>query len=227
MKIVWVASNALAVITSLVCMSYLFYACRPVSRGRLPVFSMLVIGATVVISGLQFVYPELLAALRRDPDAIRAGELWRFFTALFVQPGGIGQCLANGFLILAFMPAAERLYGRNVLVVYFASGLLGQIVNHFWASGSGGSSTAIFGVMGSLFFYILRNRKMLLTPFAFIASLGLLSSVVMVLSRDGHGVGLIVGASVASMLPLLAMTFRSRETDAFAEPPLRSQGSSP
>lgn len=222
MKVVWIFSNAVAVVTTLVCMSYLYYACRPVPRRRPPLFSMLVIGITVVVSGLQFVYPELLAALRRDPEAIRAGELWRLVTALFVQPNGVSQCLANGFLILAFMPAAERLYRRNVLVVYFAAGLAGTTVNYFWDSGSGGSSPAIFGVMGSLLIYVIRNRKVLLLPFAFIASAGLLASVVMLVSRDGHGVGLIVGALVASFLPLASMDFRSKETDAFAAPPNQS-----
>ena len=215
MRVAWIFSNAVAVVTTLVCMSYLYYACRPVPRRRLPVFSILVIGVTAVVSGLQFVYPGVLAALQRDPDAIRAGELWRLATALFVQPNGISQALANGFLILTFMPAAERLYGRNLLVVYFGAGLVGQIVNYFWDSGTGGSSTAIFGVMGSLLVYIIRHRRALLLPFAFIASAGLLSAAVMLASRDGHGVGLVVGASIASMLPLPGMMFRSRETDAF------------
>jgi len=218
MKIVWILSNAVAVVTTLVCMSYLYYACRPAQRGKLPLFSMLVIGVTVVISGLQFVYPELLVALRRDPEAIRGGELWRMATALFVQPNGISQCLANGFLILAFMPAAERLYGRSVLVVYFASGLVGQIVNYFWDSGSGGSSTAIFGLMGSLLIYIIRNRRVLLPPFVFIACAGLLPSIVMLVSRDGHGVGLIVGALLASILPFASMTFRGKKKNTFAAP---------
>ena len=192
----WIVGNAIAVVASLVCMSYLYYACRPAVRGRLPLFSALVIGVTVIVSGLQFVYPELLAALRRDPDAVRAGELWRFVTALFVQPNGVGQLLVNAFLMLAFMPAAERLYGKGVLVVYFAAGLVGQLVNHFWALGSGGSSTAVFGVAGSLLIYIIRNRNMLLLPFPFIASAGLLAGVLMLAFRDGHGVGLLVGASV-------------------------------
>ena len=95
MKTIWIFSNSIAVVTTLVCMSYLYYACRPVPRRRLPVFSILVIGVTGIISGLQFVYPELLAVLQRNPEAIRAGELWRMVTALFVQPNGIGQCLAN------------------------------------------------------------------------------------------------------------------------------------
>lgn len=68
MKIIWILSNAVAVITTLVCMSCLYYACKLAPRGKLPLFSMLVIGVTVGISGLQFVYPELLVALRRDPE---------------------------------------------------------------------------------------------------------------------------------------------------------------
>ena len=143
-------------------------------------------------------------------------------TALFVQPGGISQCLANGFLILAFMPAAEGLYGRNILAVYFASGIMGQIVNYFRDSGSGGSSTAIFGVMGSLLIYIIRNRNVLLPAFLHIAGAGLLLSVVMVMSRDGHGIGLIVGTLVGSMLPLTGITFRKGKTDTFAAPNLNN-----
>jgi membrane associated rhomboid family serine protease len=218
LRVVWIFSNAAAVVTTLVCMSYLYYACRPVPRRRLPVFSLLVIGVTAVVSGLQFVYPGILTALQRDPDAVRAGELWRLVTALFVQPNGISQYVANGFLILAFMPAAERLYGRNILVVYFAAGFAGQTVNYFWDSGAGGSSTAIFGVMGSVLIYVIRNRRELLLPFAFIAGAGLLSALVMLLSRDGHGAGLVVGATIASMLPVTGMIFRSKETDAFAPP---------
>lgn len=220
MNVVWIFSNAIAVVTTLVCMSYLYYACRPLSRRQFPLVSVLIIGVTAAISGLQFVYPELLAALNRDPDAIRAGELWRFLTALFVQPGGIGQCMANGFLILAFLPAAERLYGRNVAAVYFAAGLVGQTVNYLWASGTGGSSTAIFGVMGALLVYIVRRRKELLLPFVCIASVGLLSSVVMLMSHDGHGVGLVVGATVASLIPVVGMSFRDRKTDRFADTPV-------
>src|SRR5688572_21555824 len=151
-------------------MSYRYYACRPLPRGKLPMSSILIIGVTAVITALQFVYPEVLAALQRDPDAIRAGELWRLVTALFVQPNGISQCIANGFLILAFMPASERLYGRGVLVIYFGAGLAGQTVNRLWESGIGGSSTAIFGVMGSLLVYVIRDRQELLLPFTFIAS---------------------------------------------------------
>jgi hypothetical protein len=66
--------------------------------------------------------------------------------------------------------------------------------------------------------YTSVNREVLLLPFAFIASAGLVSSAVMLMSRDGHGVGLLVGALVASILPSAGMIFRSKKTDTFAEP---------
>lgn len=208
MKLAWILCNALAVVSTLVCMSYLYYACRPVRRSW-PAFSAALIGITAVITILQFLHPELLAALRRDPDAVRAGQWWRLLTALFVQPNGLGQCLANGLLMLLFIPAAERLYGAKVLIVYLAAGLCGQIVNLLWNSGSGGSSTAIFGIMGGLLIYIILNRARLQPPFQFIAHLGLLAAVIMVVLRDGHGVGLLIGAAVASLLATREMTFRS------------------
>jgi multisubunit Na+/H+ antiporter MnhB subunit len=59
MKIIWILSNAGAVISALVCMSYLYYECRPVKRRRLPVFSMIVIGALVA-----FILPLVGMAFR-------------------------------------------------------------------------------------------------------------------------------------------------------------------
>lgn len=55
--------------------------------------------------------------------------------------------------------------------------------------------------MGSLLIYIFRNRRVLLLPFSFIAVVGMLASVVMLVSCDGHGVGLIAGVLAALILP--------------------------
>jgi rhomboid protease GluP len=207
-KLTWIICNGLAVVSTLVCLFYLYRACRP-ARPKWPLLSSVLIGATTVVTIWQFFSPELLAALRRDPDALRAGEWWRLLTALFVQPDGVGQCLANGALMLMFIPAAERLYGGRMLIVYFAAGVAGQLVNFIWSSGSGGSSTAIFGVMGSLLLYVVMNRARLRRPFQFIAHLGLLAAVFMMVLRDGNGVGLIVGAALASLLVTREVVFRS------------------
>lgn len=63
------------------------------------------------------------------------------------------------------MPIAERLNCRSVLLAYFATGIVGQIVNFFWettpgglSAGKGGSSTALFGLAGSLLMYTLQSK---------------------------------------------------------------------
>lgn len=127
-------------------------------------FSLLVL--TAVVASLQFVFPEIITALDRNRQALQSGEVWRLITPLFIQPAGIWQCLFNGGFFIAFMPIAERLYGRTVLLIYFATGIAGQVVNFYWETtagglpaGKGGSSTALFGVAGSLLMYVLLNQK--------------------------------------------------------------------
>src|SRR5688500_10205499 len=43
----------------------------------LPVATILIIGVTALITGLQFVFPEVLADFRRNREALLAGEWWR------------------------------------------------------------------------------------------------------------------------------------------------------
>jgi hypothetical protein len=47
-----------------------------------------------------------------------------------------------------------------------------------------------------------------------------LAVVTTLVSRDGHDVGLIVGASLAAALPLTRMVFSNTEMNTFAEPPI-------
>jgi hypothetical protein len=52
------------------------------------------------------------------------------------------------------------------MLIYFGTGIIGQMVNFYWqttpgglSTSGGGSSTALFGVIGSLFMYIMINPK--------------------------------------------------------------------
>lgn len=85
----WIAGNAVAVVSSLVLMSYLRYERRLQRQHRLPWLSIAIIGITAIITGLQFQFPEVLALFRRDLDGLRSGEVWRVITPLFVQPDGV------------------------------------------------------------------------------------------------------------------------------------------
>jgi len=200
MNIVWIAGNALAIICTLICMATLTHLHRALAKPRWPVWSIAVIAVTATVTALQFAYPEVLTLARRNPEALLAGEYWRMVTPLFVQPHGLVQCLCNAFFMLAFMPIAEKLYGKGVLALYFIAGIAGQAINYGWDPYGGGSSTAAFGVMGGLLAHVLRNARrtpLLLVPVA-IAGLG--AAAVLSWFHDGHGPAMLTGALVGLLL---------------------------
>jgi membrane associated rhomboid family serine protease len=163
--------------------------------------SISIISLTFIVTSLQFIFPEIITALGRNKDALLSGEVWRLISPLFIQPMGIWQCLFNGVFFVAFLPIAEYFYGRSIMLIYFGAGLTGQIVNYYWnAGGRGGSSTALYGVMGSLFMYILLNRKAFPRGYFLIPMAGFLGATVLCFFKDGHAPSLLMGGILSLVL---------------------------
>lgn len=160
----------------------------------------IIIALTVLMFGLQVAYPQVLQALRLDVDRLNAGEWWRLITPLFVQAHGTFQFLFNMMFLVVFLPMAERLYGAKLWFLYFVPGVIGQLVNSNWNPGGGGSSTAVFGVMGSILIYVLVHRKNAPKQYPVFAILGICGAVVMCFTADGHGPGLLTGAVLAALI---------------------------
>ena len=200
MRYVWIAGNGITVISAIFCMSYLYRFRWKDPESRWPVVSVLIIGATTLITGLQFAYPEILSMFRRNWDGLASGEWWRLVTPLFVQPQGWIQCATNAFFLLAFVPLAERVYGTRLLALYFVPGLVGQIVNYSWNPDGGGTSAAAFGVMGGLLAYVIRHRAAVHRPCVLIAIAGLCAACVLSFAQDGHGPSLLAGAILGGVL---------------------------
>ena len=165
-----------------------------------PVITVLIIGFTALITGLQFVYPEVLTAFRRNREALLAGEWWRMVTPLFVQAYGWVQACINGVAAVVFCPLAERLYGKKLLALYFIPGVLGQIFGYLWSPNTAGSSLGIAGVIGGLFAFALFHRHELSRSAQFFAICGIAGAVVLCLCRDIHGPPTILGVLLASIL---------------------------
>jgi rhomboid protease GluP len=139
------------------------------------------------------------------------GEVWRLVTPMLVQPNGELQAVLNAFLALVFLPLAERLYGNGLWFVYIGSGVVSQVVNAlFFPDLGGGSSSAIFGVMGAMHAYVLRHGlgrpdssaspPRIEKPFLVVSSLSVAGAVVLAIFHDGHGVGLLTGALLSLLL---------------------------
>jgi len=199
------ASNGVVITASMVCCgAYLYkYRWRQL-KARPLVVTTLIIALTVLTFGLQFAYPEVLQALRLDVDRLKAGEWWRLITPVFVQPYGLFQFLFNMMFAVVLLPMAEKLYGAKLWLLYLVPGLVGQLVNTAWKPGGGGSSTAVFGVMGAILIYVLVHRKSAPVQYPVFAALGLCGAVVMCFTHDGHGPGLLAGAALAALICWLA-----------------------
>jgi rhomboid protease GluP len=162
---------------------------------------------TVTITSLQFFSPSVITELERNRDALLSGEIWRMVTPLFIQPGGLWQCVFNGLFFISFVPIAERLYGRGLVIIYFAAGIVGQFVNYYWettpgglAVGTGGSSTALYGVIGALLVYILINRKLFPKGYTLLSLAGFCGAAVLVFFEDAHAPALLSGGLLGSIL---------------------------
>ena len=169
--------------------------------------SMCILSLTVIVTSLQFVFPGIITALNRNLHALLSGELWRLITPLFIQPMGIWQCVFNGLFFISFVPVAEHLYGRSVMLIYFGTGIIGTMVNFYWETtpgglpmSGGGSSTALYGVIGSLVMYIMINRKLFPMGYILIPIAVFLGATLLIFFEDGHAPPLLVGGMLGLLL---------------------------
>ena len=162
---------------------------------------------TVIVTSLQFIFPEIIPALSRDRQAILSGEYWRFMTSLLIQPIGLWQCIFNAVFFISFVPVAEHLYGRAVLLIYFGASLFGQVLILNWestpggiGSSGGGTSTALYAVMGSLLMYVFINRGQFPKGYVLIPVAGFLGAAILVFFEDGHAPSLLMGGFLGLLL---------------------------
>jgi rhomboid protease GluP len=101
---------------------------------------------------------NVMAAFGQDNYAILNGEVWRFFTCMFVH-ADIVHIFGNMFFLLIFGLRAEGMFDvREYLLIYFLSGLVGGFLTFIVSpdSLSVGASGAIFGVLGASLVYARR-----------------------------------------------------------------------
>jgi membrane associated rhomboid family serine protease len=118
---------------------------------RVPRATAAVFAVTATCSILQFPYPALLAALRRDPAALADGQWWRLVTPLVVQDGGVAGTVSNLLFLAVLGVLAERLLGtRRWLVLYAAGAVAGTAAGYAWDPHGAGNSIALCGLAGGV-----------------------------------------------------------------------------
>ncbi|MFQ5575734.1 MAG: rhomboid family intramembrane serine protease [Anaerolineae bacterium] len=90
------------------------------------------------------------------------GEVWRFFTSMFLHIG-LQHLLFNAYALFVFGVEMERVFGRaRFVTIYVLSGLAGSFASFAFSDAllSAGASGAIFGVIGmqTAFFFKYKNQ---------------------------------------------------------------------
>ena len=93
--------------------------------------------------------------------AIRAGQLWRFFTPMLLH-GSILHIGFNMYALYIFGIGLERRYGHGrFLLLYILSGFAGAVFSFLFSSAySIGASGAIFGLVSAEGIFLIQNRKL-------------------------------------------------------------------
>lgn len=136
--------------------------------------------------------PEQLLANGADSSrlVLVGGEWWRLLTSTFVHVGAT-HLAVNMYGLYALGPFTERLYGNlGFAAVWLVAGLFGSLASvlaHPDISASAGASGALFGVLGALAAYLIRQRRTIPPP----VFKSLMRSVVLMVALN-----VLVGATV-------------------------------
>lgn len=124
------------------------------------------VGLTILFFVLQIIsqavlgWDVLVEWGAKDNGLIRAGQMWRLVTPLFLH----GSVLHLGFnLLVVFIMGGylERIFGnRRFFLLYFLSGFAGYAFSFLLSGGATiGSSTVVYGLAGAAVLTWYRNRR--------------------------------------------------------------------
>ena len=120
---------------------------NPQPQRSVPYSTLLVTLAIAIPTALQFFFPAILQLFERDYARFLTGDWWRLITSLFVQDGGVSGSIFNLVSLLLVGIVAERLWGsRRWLIIFFAGGLLSQLIAFAWQPVGAGNSVANFSL---------------------------------------------------------------------------------
>lgn len=130
-----------------------------------PLVSNAILGITVLIFAVQWLTQNFMGVdlpfvyLGKINQFILQGQVWRFFTPMFVH-GDILHIAFNMYALYIFGRNLEYQYGHfRFLMLYVVSAFAGNVVSFVLTPNpSLGASTAIFGLVAAQAVFVYRNK---------------------------------------------------------------------
>lgn len=171
---------------------------------RFPLLAVITAIVVGVPSLLQYAWPGIATALRRNPEfTLHHAQWWRVLTALLAQDGGPVGGIFNLLVLAGVVMVGEWIWGRWRTAVLFLvpSIVLNLLAIVAWHASGGGSSFASDGLLMSmcgLALVTLRNTVARVCAAAAI----LIGVVLIVFLNDAHGVAILLGAGLGILFAL-------------------------
>lgn len=171
----------------------------PSVRGPVPWLTLSLVALLALALAAQLFFPPLIAQVQRDAGAIRQGEIYRLFTALWFQDGGVAGSLFNLAILFLLGSVSERLWDRRAwLILYFGTGLAAECIALAWKPIGAGNSIACFGLAGGILaFGRLGESPRIVTVLRVV---GLAAGAALAVMRDIHGAALLIGGVIGLLL---------------------------
>ncbi len=166
---------------------------------KIPKATLAVLFITGITTGLQFLFPSLIAALQRTPQMLASSQWWRLITPILINPEGRRQITVNLLGIAIVGAIVEHLFGsRRWLAFYFVGAVIGELTGMAWKPTGAGSSVAVCGLLGGLAAWLLWRRKPIQPRLG--GAMLLLGALVLTAMRDIHGPPVVAGALAAAVM---------------------------
>jgi rhomboid protease GluP len=136
-----------------------------------PYGTYILIGLTILIYllqllGQQFNFDIVTSLGIKNGPLIRAGEVWRLVTPVFLH-GSLLHIGFNMYALFIFGRGIEARFGHlRFLLLYFLSAFAGNVLSFVLTpSASLGASTAVFGLLAAEGVFLFQNRELLREQF--------------------------------------------------------------
>src|SRR5512147_2726565 len=126
---------------------------------RTPQTTLFLLLLIAIPTTLQFFFPVLLPLFERNTARFLSGEWWRIITPIFFQDGGISGAIFNLVSLALVGFVAEQYWdSRNMLMIFFAGGIVGNLIGLAWQPIGAGNSGANFSLAASMALICLLRR---------------------------------------------------------------------
>lgn len=120
-----------------------------------------ILGLTLAVYVLQFIFPQIVYLGDKNNSLIRAGQLWRLITPILLH-GPIWHIGFNMYALFSLGSGLERRFGHvRFLLLYLLAGFAGNVLSFLVTDANSiGASTSIFGLIAAEGIFLYQNRKL-------------------------------------------------------------------